>query len=210
MAEGGRYGTSVVFLPAQADAQRLSAVAEVLLAVAGPIHWPTGSAETVHFTVRALEPFRADIPADDPLMRRGAAALERAASRSGPVRLRLRGMVLTSGGVMACAYPVDDGPQRFAASLADALGDDGWFERNFDRSIWYTTLLHFAGEVSDPGALVEWVRSRNQLDLGEVLFDQAHLLRWRFNGRQPVYTVVHAARLGTLGRAAAPARSVHE
>jgi hypothetical protein len=87
---------------------------------------------------------------------------------------------------MVCAYPADDSADAFAERLGAELGEDGWFEADYQRDIWYATLLHFAAEVGDPGALVEWVTERRRLDLGWVDFDGAGLVTFRYNGRQPV------------------------
>ncbi|BCB80901.1 hypothetical protein GCM10022251_79680 [Phytohabitans flavus] len=184
--EGGRWGLSVVFQPDPACAARLAAVTAEALAIAGAGHWPTGAPEAAHFTVRAIQAHRAAVPDDDPLVVRCTAALERAAIRSRPVRIRLGGLTLTPSGVMACAYPGDSAADEFAGRLGEELGEDGWFERDFHRDIWYATLVHFTGPFDDPTELVDWVTARRHVDLGEVLIEEAELLRFRFNGRQPV------------------------
>ncbi|GAA4701500.1 hypothetical protein Prum_058710 [Phytohabitans rumicis] len=193
--EGGRWGLSVVFQPDSACAARLAAVTAEALAVAGASHWPTGAPGAVHFTVRAIEAHRAVVPEDDPLVMRCAAALQRAASKSRMVRLRLDGLTLTPSGVMACAYPLDSAADEFAARLGEELSDDGWFEADFHRNIWYATLVHFIGPLEDPVDLVDWVAARRHLDLGEGVIEEAELLRFKFNGRQPVRAGLAAAPL---------------
>ena len=184
--EGGRWGMSCVFMPGGEALARLAAVTADVLAVAGVRHWPTGVPEAVHFTVRAIEVHRAGLSGSDPLAARCAAAMEKAAAACGRVRFRLDGLTLTPSGVMVCAYPVDDAVDVFADRLGVELGEDGWFEADYQRDIWYATLLHFAAEVRDPGALVEWVAARRQLDLGWVELETAELVSFRYNGRQPV------------------------
>lgn len=93
---------------------------------------------------------------------------------------------MTPSGVMVCAYPADGAADALADRLEAELGDDGWFEAEYQRDIWYATLLHFAAEVSDPAALVEWVSARRRLDLGWAEFDGAELVSSRYNGRQPI------------------------
>ncbi|WP_329110860.1 hypothetical protein OG792_17450 [Micromonospora sp. NBC_01699] len=166
------------------------------LSVAGVDHWPTGGPEAVHLTVRAIQAHRSVMPPGDPLAVRCATALERAGTVSRPVRLRMRGVTLTPSGVMACAYPVDSAADDFAARLGDELGDDGWFEAGFARDIWYATVVHFAGPVSDPTGLVDWVAARRDLDLGESVIREAELLRFRYNGRQPVRVTLATTPLG--------------
>lgn len=195
--DGGRWGLSVIFRPDPLCAVRLGAVTAEALSVAGEAHWPTGAPEAVHFTVRAIQAHRAAMPDLDPLVLRCAAALERAAAVSRPVRLDLRGLTLTPSGVMACAYPTDSAADDFAARFGDELGDDGWFEAGFIRDIWYATVVHFTGPLTNPAALVDWVAARRHLGLGEAVVGEAEVLRFRFNGRQPVRVALAAAPLGT-------------
>ncbi|MEE6258087.1 hypothetical protein [Plantactinospora sonchi] len=197
---GGRWGLSVVLRPDGASEARMAAIADEALRVAGPAHWPTGAPEAVHLTVRAIEAHRSPLPAGDPLVARSGAALARAARDLPPIGFALRGLTLTPSGVMTCAYPVDPTADEFASRLGDELGDDDWFEADFNRNIWYATLVHFAGPVADPTALVEWVAARRQLSLGTVEVTAAELVRFHFNGRQPVRVALAACRLGQPAR----------
>lgn len=194
--DGGRWGLSVVFLPDAACMQVLAAVTADVMSLVGDEHWPTGAAEAVHFTVRAVEVHRSVVPAGDPLVARCAAALGRAAAGAQPVRLRLAGLTLTPSGVMACAFPEDGAADDFARRLGDELGPDGWFEANYHRDIWYATLVHFTGELRDPRGLVDWVAARRRLNLGCTAVGAAELLRFRYNGRQPVRVALARATLG--------------
>ncbi|GAA2010457.1 hypothetical protein GCM10009839_00440 [Catenulispora yoronensis] len=89
--DDGRWGISVVLRPDPRSASRLAQVTGELMERAGRRHWPTGSVNSVHFTVRALEPYRAVVPVDDERVARYRAALSAAAARSHPMELRLRG-----------------------------------------------------------------------------------------------------------------------
>ncbi len=200
-ADGGRWGLSVVFLPDRAAAARLAAVTAEAMELAGPQHWPTGAPEAVHFTVRAIEAHRSVVPPEDPLVMRAVAALGRAAAGARPVRLRLGGLTLTPSGVMACAFPVDDVADEFAGRLGVELGADGSFEADFHRDIWYATLVHFTSEISDANGLVDWVAARRDMELGVVCAHSAELLRFQYNGRQPVRVGIARAELGS-GRVA--------
>lgn len=193
--EGGRWGVSVVFQPDPASTARLAAVTAEALSVAGDGHWPTGAPEAVHVTVRGLQAHRAAVPENDPFVARCAAAMARAARRSRAVRLRLAGLTLTPSGVMACGHPVDAAADEFAARLGEELRGDAGFEADFRRDIWYATLVHFAGPIADPAALVDWVAARRDLDLGETLIEEAALLRFRYNGRQAVRVPLTVAPL---------------
>lgn len=194
--EGGRWGLSVVFVPDRDAAERISAVTAEAMRLAGPGHWPTGAVEAVHFTVRAIEMHRCVVPAGDPLELRCAAALRRAAAKSRRTQLRLSGLTLTPSGIMLCAVPEDCAANDFADRLGEELGDDGWFEAGYQRNIWYATLVHFTEEIRDPGGLVDWVAARRGLELGAVAVNESELLRFRYNGRQPVRVALARAPLG--------------
>lgn len=194
--EGGRWGMSVVFVPDADSVRRLAAVTTRVMGLAGTCHWPTGSADAVHLTVRAIQVHRSYVPADDPLTERCTAALGRAARACQPVRLRLGGLTLTPSGVMVCAFPLDDAADSFADRLAEELGPDGSFEQAYHRDIWYATLVHFAGEIRDRQGLVGWVDQHRSLDLGEAAIDRAELMRFRYDGRQPVRVGLGSAPLG--------------
>ncbi|MGE5156127.1 MAG: hypothetical protein ACM3JP_01350 [Betaproteobacteria bacterium] len=192
---GGRWGVSVVFRPDPGCVERLAALTDEALTLAGPGHWPTGAPQSVHVTVRAMEAHRPHVTADDPLVRRCAAALHRTAAACGPVRFHFRGLTLTPSGVMLCAYPTDSAADRVAGRLAHELGGDAWFEAEFHRDIWYATLVHFTGVVADPAGLVDWVASRRDLDLGVSDIDGMELTRFTYNGLQPVRSTLARAHL---------------
>lgn len=191
---GGRWGMSVVLVPDAASARELEAVTAQVTALAGGRHWPTGDPAAAHFTVRAIEVHRDLVLDDDPLVARCGDALKRAAAACRPVRLLLRGLTLTPSGVMLCAYPADAGPATFAARVADELGEDGWFERQFHRDIWYATLVHFTDAIERPEALVEWVARRRDESFGEAVFAEVELVQFVYNGRQPVRMRLAGAR----------------
>lgn len=194
--DGGRWGLSVVLVPDSHAMTRLAAITTEAVSIAGGPHWPTGAPDAVHFTVRAIQVHRSVVPRDDPLEVRCAAALRRAAAPARPVQLRLDGLTLTPSGVIACALPVDNAADTFADRLSDELGEDGWFEAGHRRDIWYATLLHFTAEVRDPHSLVDWVAARRHMDLGAAEADEAHLLRFHLNGRQPVRHTLVRVPLG--------------
>ena len=62
---------------------------------------------------------------------------------------------------MGTLEPVGDEPWAFLSGVAADLGPDGWFEADVVRSIFYTNLLHFTGDLDDADALVRWV-ARNR------------------------------------------------
>lgn len=192
---GGRWGLSVALRPEERAARLVDEMTRQAMAVAGDSHWPTGAVCSSHFTVRTLERYRSHIPKDDERVACYQAAMVRAAARTDAVRLRLTGLSLSPGGVMLCADPVDAAAERLADSLADELGEAGWFEADFHRDIWYATLVHFTGAPSDPAGLIDWAAARWHMDMGMSVHTSVELVHWRFNGAQTVPKVIGAARL---------------
>ncbi|HEY2792177.1 MAG TPA: hypothetical protein VGJ28_07480, partial [Micromonosporaceae bacterium] len=65
-------------------------------------------------------------------------------------------------------------------------GTDDGFERNFNRDIWYVTLVHFAAPIPAPEPLLDWVSQRRRIDLGTVAAERIELIRWAYDGGQTV------------------------
>jgi len=170
-------------------------------AIAGPRHFRTGIAGSVHVTVRALEGYREAAAGDDEVVQRYAHAMSRAAQQVEAVELDLVGMTLTPGTVMVCAHPVDDSADRFMDALKDQLGADAWYEAGFRRDIWYANLLHFAADITEPAGLIEWVAQRRQLNLGRMVLNTAELWRFRYedstDGRVMRPTVLARSQMGS-------------
>lgn len=175
--EGGRWPVSVVLRPDPVAARRLELTMNQAEAYAGPGHFRTGTADAVHFTVRAIELYRETL--DHQTVRRYTEALRRAARGVGPIALDLVGFTLAPGSVMVCAQPVDDHADRLIQRLRDELGDDAWCEAECERDIWYASILHFAADIAAPSELVDWVAQRRDLDLGRTVTKTAELVRFR-------------------------------
>ena len=180
--DGGRWGIAVILKPGATLTARLGEITKEAMRLAGSHHWPPGSPGALHFTVRALEWFRSEVRGDDPSVARYLAALERTAKRVKPVSLTVQGLTLTPSCVMACAAPAGPTAGDFAQALAEELGADGWLEQDFHRGIWYATLVHFAGPIDEPAALVDWVGRRREALVAQAVFDTAQLVRYTFNG----------------------------
>ncbi|MCM2578357.1 hypothetical protein [Streptomyces meridianus] len=178
-----RWGLSVLLRPDTVTAACLDRLAAEAGAVAGKAHWPTGAGSSSHFTVRTLEPYRSQVPADDPALGRHGRAMRAAATGVPPVRLRLTGLTLTPGSVMACAEPVDGAAGR----LADALGEDGRYE-TVKRDIWYANVLHFAAPLESEQAktLIDWVAARRTLDRATTEARRVELAHWTFPAGRPL------------------------
>ncbi|TCC37218.1 hypothetical protein [Kribbella sindirgiensis] len=177
--EGGRWPVSVVLRPALDSrvAHTLDAVTQEAADLAGPGHWQTGQLGSAHLTVRALEPRREQLAADDPVVARYHSALHRAAGRiQWPIGFEVTGLTLTAGTVMACAEPVDAAADTFSDHVTHELGPDAWYETE-RRDIWYLNLLHFTGDIAAPDVLIEWVGDRRATPLGLVQVDAPELVR---------------------------------
>lgn len=183
-AESGRWGPSAVLLPSGALATSLGHVTDEVVEILGDGHWPSGGPGRAHVTVRALEPYAESVPLDR--VARYLSAMTRALEEVGPVRLAFTGVGLSPSGVMACATSVDGVADQLRHRLEVHLGHDGWLEQAaFDSGrdpIWYCTLVHFAGPISDAGTLVSWVDQRSDLALGGETFHSMALCSWSFDG----------------------------
>jgi hypothetical protein len=183
-AKSGRWGPSAVLLPSGALAASLAQLADEAIQILGNGHWPSGGLGRAHITVRALEQYAVSVPRDRAA--RYLAAMTQALEDAGAVCLEFTGVGLSPGGVMACAMSVDGAADALRGRLEVELGDDGWLEKAaFDVGrdpIWYCTLVHFAGPISDAGQLVNWVDDRSELALGTEAFDSMALCSWSFDG----------------------------
>ena len=197
-----RWGISVNFRPDPSLSDLTARLSTDVLDVAGADHWPTGSNDAAHLTVRALEQHRSPIPNNDDAVVRYSRALRRAVDRCpGSVRFAFTGLTLTPTSVMACVEPLDAAADDFAAALGEELGPDGWYENEFNRNIWYANLVHFTGPIADPRGLVEWVRARRlgDLEVNHFAASAVELIRWSYNGRQVLPVGIAAIPLPTLG-----------
>lgn len=96
---------------------------------------------------------------------------------------------------MLCAEPSDDAIERLYDAYEDALGEEAWLEADFDRNIWYSTLVHFTRPLTKPQAVVDWVGERRELALGQVECRHAELVVYRFNGSRIVMETLDAVSL---------------
>ncbi|HEU4674998.1 MAG TPA: 2'-5' RNA ligase family protein [Motilibacteraceae bacterium] len=162
--DGGRWPVTVLARPPHEVRDRLEALMHEAMRHAGPGHFRTGRADSVHVTIRALEPFRAAADVGDPIVEQWVGALQRTAEVTGPFSLTMTGISLTASGVLARLEPDDDRPWRLMDRLRDELGDLAWFEeQGMRRNIWYSSLLHFTDDVVDPQGLVAWAQARRAL-----------------------------------------------
>jgi hypothetical protein len=192
---GARWGMSVILRPDRRAAEVLATLTREALRFAGGANWPTGSAESSHFTVRALEDHRSRIPPDDAEVAQYIRALRAAAEVTQPLEMRLSGLTLTPSSVLACAEDDSGRMQEFAERLRAELGAEGHYEDEFNRDIWYASLVHFLSRPACPAELVEWVGRRRRVDLGVSTARGAQLILWRYTGSGMVPDVLAEAPL---------------
>jgi hypothetical protein len=179
-SDGGRWPVTVLARPPLHVRNRLEALMHEAMRHAGPGHFRTGRADSVHVTIRALEPFRAAADVGDPIVEQWTRALRRTAQAIGSFSLTMTGICLTAGGVLAQLEPDGDRPWRFMARLRDELGDLAWFEeQGMRRNIWYCSLLHFTDEIVDAAGLVAWARARQVLSPESFEVTEVELVRFR-------------------------------
>ncbi|MGC4937688.1 hypothetical protein [Kribbella sp. DT2] len=178
---GERWPVSAVFCPDPADpvTQRLDSLTLDAASAAGPDHLQTGRLGSAHLTIRALERYREVVTPDDSLIQRYTTALRTAATHIPPVTFALTGVILTRGTVMVCAQALDPHADHLQKLFAEALGPDGWLEGTEQRDIWYLNLLHFAGPVPTPSALITWATTHRHTPLGHLTINTAELVRFR-------------------------------
>lgn len=180
--DGGRWPVTVIARPPSDVRAALATLMRGALIWAGGGHFVTGREDSVHLTVRALEPYRETAaPTDDavPIWR---SAMERACAATPPLEFTLTGLTLSRAGVMAQIEPRDGAPWAFMDRLRAELGDLAWFEDAGigRRNIWYATLVHFAGDIAHPAALVDWVASRREIERVDFAVDEIELVRSRY------------------------------
>ncbi len=185
--EGGRWPVTIIARPPVAARSVLQGLMREALEFTGPGHFVTGRADSVHVTIRALEPYREAASPTDPVVEPWRSAMERACAATPPFDLHLTGVTLSPSGVIGQLETVDDAPWRFAELLRRELGDLAWFEdRSMRRDIWYATLIHFADDIVDPPGLVDWVRSHLTMEPPvDFSIDTIELVRSRYVAPDP-------------------------
>ncbi len=192
-----RWGLSVLVRPDAAAEDRLDEATDALAAIAGPHHWRTGGRGASHLTVADVEPFRAALTPQDPLVRRCAEALAATAPSLPAARFRITGLALAPGGVLARGEPADEASGTLRDAVLAALGDAASVDSSYRGDRWWTTLLHFAGPIANPAGLVDWVDARRDLDLGPFVPDHLELVRYAFDGARTVPVPLATVALAT-------------
>jgi hypothetical protein len=164
-------------------------------AVAGPGHWIHGP-EDLHVTIRALEPHRSRVPGDDPRLRTYIRAVNEAAQGLRPFRMRFRGLSPHPRGVAVVGHPCNDTADELRRRLGTLLERYAMPSEQGVRTDWYANLLHFAAQVPEPSALVEWCDVREDLLVGEIEFQAVELIRWCWDAAAATVRAVSLDRVG--------------
>jgi hypothetical protein len=184
--DGGRWPVTIIARPPVAARSVLEGLMREALELAGPGHFVTARDDSVHVTIRALEPYREAAAPTDPLVAHWRAAMERAGAVTPPLGFRLTGVTLTRSGVIGQLETLDDAPWRFTDLLRHELGELAWFEDQWmRRNIWYATLIHFANEIVDPPGLVDWVRDHLTVEPLDFTIHNVELVRSRYVAADP-------------------------
>jgi hypothetical protein len=164
--DGGRWPVSVVATGAFASYRAgLARLLTELIPYAGSGHFMTGRPDTSHITVRALEPYREAAARDELIVGDWVDAMKRTAAEARPFMLSCTGLTLTEGGVLAQLEPHDAVAWHLLDQFRSELGELAWFEDQWmKRNIWYSSVIHFAGDIRDPRGLVDWVAAHRHFD----------------------------------------------
>jgi hypothetical protein len=123
-----------------------------------------------------------DVGPDDAAVRRLAGTVRQLADGTPPLRWRVTGLALADRGVLALAEPVDAAPDRLRERVLGELAEVGRAEAYYRRTVWWSTLLHFAAPVADPVRLAAWVDERTSLDRVPLVADRVDVVRYEFDG----------------------------
>jgi hypothetical protein len=178
--DGGRWPVSVIARPPAHVRDALEATMLQALPYVGPGHFHTGRRDSVHVTIRALEPFRAAARADDQIVAQWERAMRATAATTSPFRLTFTGVTPTTAGILARLEPHDERPWQLLERFRSELGPLAWFEDQWRRrDIWYCSLLHFTTDIADPVGLIDWAAALRECR--PVSFDVTALELVRFH-----------------------------
>jgi hypothetical protein len=184
--DGGRWPVTVLARPPRPVRGHLESVMREALQFAGPDHFVTGRADSVHLTVRALEPYREQAAPTDPVADLWRSAIARTAMSTRPFTVAYTGITLTPGGVMAQVEALDEQPWQVMQRLREMLGAEAWYEDGWmQRNIWYASLVHFAADIRDPGGLVDWARTNRSVTPIEFTVRGLELVRSCYVDERP-------------------------
>jgi hypothetical protein len=158
----------------------LEAIMVQALPYVGRGHFQTARRDSVHITIRALEPFRAEASVHDEIVGDWGRALRATAATTWPLALTFTGVTLSTGGILAQLEPQDERPWQLLDRFRSELGPLAWFEDQWTpRNIWYCSLLHFTTDIVDPVRLIAWASALRECP--PIPFDVTSLELVRFH-----------------------------
>lgn len=159
----------------------------------------------LHLTLASLEAYRAPVPPDDPELRAYVRALDTVGRRCPPLRVRLRGLNATAGGVLLQGWPEFD-LQALRLALGDAVAqarrDEGLPPRGASpplRDTAHVSLAVFVGPLSDAPSLVAHIEGHRRADWGTLECDTLSLVQYTRGPRSVVLTTLAEAGGGRPG-----------
>jgi hypothetical protein len=174
---------SVIARPPRHVRDAFESIMMQALPYVGPGHFHTGRRDSVHITIRALEPFRAAATAEDEIVGEWERAMRATAATTSPFPLTFTGITLTTGGILAQLEPRDERPWQLLDRFRSELGSLAWFEDQWmRRNIWYCSLLHFTTDIADPVGLIDWAGALRECPPTRFELTALELVRFHHSG----------------------------
>ena len=174
-----RWGVSLV-LRGRLPAPLQQALADARLLI-GESHTFYNQANW-HITVRSLEAFREEIPADDQAVAQYCELLSNLKTPDN-LRVQFKGLVSTHSGLLACGYPLFD-LFELRQTLFDKLEKQGLVESSPEpdreqlRNSCHASLILYGGKLRSLDTYIPFLEAYLEQDLGRVSHLQLDLVRY--------------------------------
>lgn len=141
-------------------------------------------ADQLHSTLRSLEAFRADVPADDEKVDRYAELIGEVTVGLGPIEIAYRGALASPVGILIAGWPADlPRLRRLRTELHERMSVAGLLsgpERGGPRDLFHASACVFMGPITDPGAAIGTLGLNAERDFGIARFSRIEIVRyWR-------------------------------
>jgi hypothetical protein len=163
--------------------QPISELGQSLREPLGPEHiiYP---ADQLHSTLRSLEAFRADVPADDRHVDRYVDILGELTADLAPIEIVYRGVLPSPVGVLVAGWPLELGRlRRLRVELHERLAIAGLLsgpEREGPRDLFHASACVFMGAIADPRAATKTLDQNAEREFGTASFSRVEIVRyWR-------------------------------
>jgi hypothetical protein len=179
---GTRWGVSLILQPAEEIATALLAEVMRLRAYLGSNHIFYG-ADNLHTTVRTIEGYRDQVPADDASIATYVELAQQLGQRFLPFTIDYCGLTANAGSILAQGWPHDANIQTFRRAMHESLAERGLVrpgpELRGPRRAAHATLLLFSGPIDRPEALVRYVEASRDKHVGTSTVDALQVVRYR-------------------------------